>query len=415
MSHLSYIEKLLDGVNVEWKSFGEIAKIQRGASPRPIAKFITDDEDGVPWIKIGDTESGSKYVEQTAQKITKEGATKSRVLKKGDFIISNSMSFGRPYILNITGAIHDGWASISEFSDKLNSDFLYHYLSSQSVQNYWISKINSGSVSNLNADIIKTLPVPIPCPNNSEKSLAIQAEIVRILDAFTAMTAELTAELNLRKKQYNYYRDQLLSFEDGEVEWKTLSKIAEYSKARISSNELDESNYVGVNNLLQNRAGKTTSDHVPTEGNSTSYQNNDILIGNIRPYLKKIWFADRVGGTNGDVLVVHTTDQAINPRYLYHVLSGDKFFEYNMQHSKGAKMPRGNKSKIMEYLIPIPFANAPEKSLAEQARIVAILDKFDVLTTSIQEGLPREIELRQKQYEYYRNLLLSFPKSNEAA
>ena len=136
MSNLSYLEKLLDGVDVEWKSFGEIAKIQRGASPRPIAKFITDDEDGVPWIKIGDTESGSKYVEQTAQKITKEGATKSRVLKKGDFIISNSMSFGRPYILNITGAIHDGWASISEFGDKLNSDFLYHYLSSQSVQNY---------------------------------------------------------------------------------------------------------------------------------------------------------------------------------------------------------------------------------------------------------------------------------------
>ena len=88
MSNLSYLEKLLDGVDVEWKSFGEIAKIQRGASPRPIAKFITDDEDGVPWIKIGDTESGSKYVEQTAQKITKEGATKSRVLKKGDFIIA---------------------------------------------------------------------------------------------------------------------------------------------------------------------------------------------------------------------------------------------------------------------------------------------------------------------------------------
>ena len=147
---------------VKWKTLGEVAIVQRGASPRPISKYITDNEDGVPWIKIGDTSPGSKYVNQTAQKITPEGAKKSRILNIGDFIMSNSMSFGRPYILGIKGAIHDGWASISGFSETLNSDFLYHYLSSNNVQNYWAGKINSGSVSNLNADIIKTLPVPIP-------------------------------------------------------------------------------------------------------------------------------------------------------------------------------------------------------------------------------------------------------------
>ncbi|WP_268809400.1 restriction endonuclease subunit S, partial [Vibrio parahaemolyticus] len=257
--------------------------------------------------------------------------------------------------------------------------------------------------------------IPIPCPDNPEKSLAIQAEIVRILDAFTAMTTELTTELNLRKKQYNYYRDKLLSFEEGDVEWRALSEMAEYSKARISYTELDDSNYVGVESLLQNRAGKIDSTRTPDSGNLTQYNPDDILIGNIRPYLKKIWHADRVGGTNGDVLVVHPTDTAINPRYLYQVLADDKFFEYNMQHAKGAKMPRGNKPKIMEYLVPIPFASDREKSLSEQKRIVTILDKFDTLTNSITEGLPREIELRQKQYEYYRDLLLSFPKSNEGA
>ncbi|WP_222860012.1 restriction endonuclease subunit S, partial [Vibrio cholerae] len=225
-------------------------------------------------------------------------------------------------------------------------------------------------------------------------------------------TAELTAELNMRKKQYNYYRDQLLSFEEGEVEWRALSEMAEYSKARISYTELDDSNYVGVESLLQNRAGKIDSTRTPDSGNLTQYNPDDILIGNIRPYLKKIWHADRVGGTNGDVLVVHPTDTAINPRYLYQVLADDKFFEYNMQHAKGAKMPRGNKPKIMEYLVPIPFASNREKSLSEQERIVTILDKFDTLTSSITEGLPREIELRQKQYEYYRDLLLSFPKSH---
>jgi type I restriction enzyme S subunit len=173
-------------------------------------------------------------------------------------------------------------------------------------------------------------------------------------------------------------------------------------------------NYVGVDNILPNRAGKTASNYVPTEGNLTGYHDGDVLIGNIRPYLKKIWYADRAGGTNGDVLVIHLVDQNVSSRYLYQVLADDKFFDYNMQHAKGAKMPRGNKEKIMHFLIPVPYAEDPKKSLAEQARIVAILDKFDALTNSLTEGLPREIELRQKQYEHYRDLLLSFPKPESA-
>ena len=209
------LDKLLKGQKVEWQLFGEIAKIQRGASPRPISQFITEDENGIPWIRIGDTEVDSKYINSTAQKITQEGGKKSRILKKGDFIMSNSMSYGRPYILAIDGAIHDGWASITNFTSKLNPDFLYHYLLSELVQNYWKSKINSGSVSNLNADIIRTLPIPI-------LPFEVQAEIVRILDAFTAITAELTQELAkekiLREKQYQYYRDKLLSFSEAGIE-----------------------------------------------------------------------------------------------------------------------------------------------------------------------------------------------------
>jgi len=206
-----YRDQLLsfeDG-GVEWKTLGEIATIQRGASPRPIAKYITDDIDGVPWIKIGDTSPGSKYVNGTAQKVTPAGAKMSRILGKGDFIMSNSMSFGRPYILNIEGAIHDGWASISGFSDTLNSDYLYHYLSSNTVQNFWSGKINSGSVSNLNADIIKTLPVPVP-------SISKQEKIAALLDKFDILTNSLTEglprEIELRQQQYEYYRDLLLSF-----------------------------------------------------------------------------------------------------------------------------------------------------------------------------------------------------------
>ena len=207
-------ELLTFGEDVVWKTLGEVARILRGASPRPIAKYITNDEDGIPWIKIGDTSPSSKYVNRTAQKITPEGAKKSRVLKKGDFIMSNSMSFGRPHILNIDGAIHDGWVSIGDFGDKLNSDYLFHYLSSDSVQSYWFSKINSGSVSNLNADIIKTLQIPIP-------PLAEQERIVAILDKFDTLVNDISvglpAELNARRTQYEYYRNKLLSFEEASV------------------------------------------------------------------------------------------------------------------------------------------------------------------------------------------------------
>ncbi|WP_116644339.1 restriction endonuclease subunit S [Salinivibrio sp. HTSP] len=198
------------------------------------------------------------------------------------------------------------------------------------------------------------------------------------------------------------FLDKLL---DGvEVEWKALREIAAYSKVRVSYESLNEDNYVGVDNLLQNKAGKTQSTRVPKQGNLVQFKTHDILIGNIRPYLKKIWHADCDGGTNGDVLVVQVTDDTVSPFFLYQVLGNDKFFEYNMQYAKGAKMPRGNKDKILDYPIPIPCPNNPEKSLAIQAEIVRILDTFTELTTE----LTTELNARKQQYNYYREQLLTF-------
>ena len=148
--------------------------------------------------------------------------------------------------------------------------------------------------------------------------------------------------------------------------------------------------------------GKKSSSHVPVSGNLTKFEKDDILIGNIRPYLRKIWLADCCGGTNGDVLDIRVKDKEnIYPRFLYYVLSSESFFEYNNSSSKGAKMPRGDKQAIMNYEFNIP-------SIEEQIRIVNILDKFDKLVNDISVGLPAEIEMRRKQYEYYRNKLLCF-------
>lgn len=201
-----------EGVDgVEWKKLGEISVIVRGASPRPINKFLTNGSEGVNWIKIGDTKAGAKYITETKEKITKEGASKSRYVKKGDFILSNSMSFGRPYILAVDGCIHDGWLSISAFENVLISDYFYYILNSAKVQQEMKMKASfGGAVQNLNVDIVKSLEIPIP-------PLPEQRRIVAILDHFETLVNDLSvglpAELEARRKQYEYYRDKLLTFD----------------------------------------------------------------------------------------------------------------------------------------------------------------------------------------------------------
>jgi type I restriction enzyme S subunit len=185
-----------------------------------------------------------------------------------------------------------------------------------------------------------------------------------------------------------------------------LGEVTNYSKTRICASELNSENYIGVDNLLQNKQGKTNSNYVPEKGKLCQFEIGDILIGNIRPYLKKIWKADRVGGTNGDVLVIRINEannNKLTSDYLYCLLASDSFFEYDTQHSKGSKMPRGNKTSVMNFKIPVP-------PLAEQQRIVAVLDKFEALINDISSGLPAEIKMRRLQYEYYRNKLLTFSK-----
>ena len=184
------------------------------------------------------------------------------------------------------------------------------------------------------------------------------------------------------------------------VEYKRLSEIAEYSKERIEAKDVNEATYVGVDNLLSDKQGRTNSVYVPVEGRLTKYQVGDILIGNIRPYLKKIWLSDCTGGTNGDVLVIHIFKNTIKPKYLYYILSSDTFFQYDMQNAKGAKMPRGNKEAIMRYSIPVP-------PLEVQSEIIKILDNFTELTAE----LTAELSARKRQYEYYRGNLFEFGDS----
>lgn len=188
------------------------------------------------------------------------------------------------------------------------------------------------------------------------------------------------------------------------VEYVKLGEVCEYSKDRIDALALDETNFVSVENLLQNRGGKTISSSVPATGKWTRFEKGHILIGNIRPYLKKIWLADRTGGTNGDVLCIKIKKELgtnISPSFLFQLLASDDFFTYDMNYAKGAKMPRGDKSAVLNYLIPIP-------PLPVQEEIVRILDTFSELQAELQKELEAELQARQQQYQFYRDKLFAF-------
>ncbi len=162
----------MDKSKWEYKKLGEVCTIERGGSPRPIADYITDDSNGINWIKIGDAVEGSRYITQTKEKIKPEGVKKSRLVHRGDFILSNSMSFGRPYILDIDGCIHDGWLVLHDNDKKFNKDFLYYYLSASSTYNTFKKLAVGGVVNNLNSQLVRGVSVAIPPINDQQRIVA---------------------------------------------------------------------------------------------------------------------------------------------------------------------------------------------------------------------------------------------------
>ena len=175
----------------EFEVFGKLVSIYRGGSPRPIEAYITTNPSGINWIKIGDVEEGAKYITSTQERIIPEGKSKSREVHKGDFILSNSMSFGRPYILKVDGCIHDGWLTIQDYQDTFDTDFLYYMLSSEVVFNQYVSMAAGSSVQNLNKEKVAAVKLFYP-PSKTEQSA--------IANVFSDMDTEIaTLETKLAK------------------------------------------------------------------------------------------------------------------------------------------------------------------------------------------------------------------------
>lgn len=417
MSQLNFLEKLLDGIEVEWKPLREVCDFKNGFA----FKSNLFKETGLPIVRITNIDGLNVVLDEVkyfSPNDYKEDISSFEV-SMGDILIAMSgATTGKVgFYKNETKCYLN--QRVGKFIPKnniLNNKFLYHFLLLNTEAIYILA--GGGAQPNLSSNtLMSKLLIPIPIPSNPEKSLAIQSEIVRILDTFTALTAELTAELTMRKKQYNYYRDQLLSFDDDEVEWKTLGDVTKkwysggtptagkaeyYENGDIPWLRTQEVKFSDINSteikITQAALKNSAAKWIPE--NCVIIAISGATAG--RSAINKIPLT-----TNQHCGCLEIDDTKALYRYVFHWVS----FNYENIKSLG-QGARGdlNSTIIKNFKLPIPYATAPDKSLKEQARIVEILDKFDTLTNSITEGLPREIELRQKQYEYYRDMLFSFPK-----
>jgi type I restriction enzyme S subunit len=390
---MSVLDKLLHGVEVEWKTLGELVKLVKG---KQLNKELLSVDGLYPAYNGGTSFSGFtdvyNYNENTTI-ISQGGASAGFV----NFVKTKFFANAHCYV-------------ILPKIEIVENRYIYHFL--KLSQESLMTKKHGAGIPALSTNEILEIPIPIPCPDNSKKSLSIQKEIARILDTFTELTTELTAELTARKKQYSYYREQLLSFEDGEVEWKSLGEVVLSTSNIRWKDTLKSFRYIDLTSVCRDKnviieTIEINKDNAPSRAQKLLLK-NDVIFATTRPTQQRLClitedYSGEVASTGYCVLRANTN--VILPKWIYFWITSNQFKNYVEENQSGSAYPAISDAKVKEFQIPIP-------SLEEQERIVSILDKFDILTTSISEGLPKEIELRKKQYEYYRDLLLTFPKNN---
>ena len=282
------------------------------------------------------------------------------------------------------------------FPDAINPEFANYYFKCDFFLGE-VAKIRKDAVNQSSMAISDLKKISIPVPPLSE-----QQHIVEELDLLSSIIEKKKTQLNeldnmAQSLFYEMFGDPISNEKGWEV--KKLGEICNYSKTRIGSEELSIKNYVGVENLLQKCEGKIDAVKVPEGISLTEYIIGDVLIGNIRPYLKKIWLASYRGGCNGDVLVIRRLpvyQNTVNPIYLFKCLSDNAFFDYDMQFSKGEKMPRGDKKEILKYPILMPPTDLQNQF---SSKVEAVEHQKELIKQSI-----KEVEtLFNSRMDYYFN------------
>lgn len=411
----------------KWIKIEDAFEVARGGSPRPIKSFITNDANGINWIKIGDTLKGGKYITATKEKIIPEGVKKSRFVKKGDFILSNSMSFGRPYILDIDGCIHDGWLVLSQKKECYNKDFLYYLLSSPLVHNQFLDKVSGAVVNNLNALKVKSVWIPY-------LSLDEQIKIVEKIESlFEQIELYNQKKIHLDDLQQNFPRKieksiiqyaiqgklvkqdtsdepasellkRILEQKDRMVKEKLIKKekpLPPITEEEIPFDIPDTWEWARLGNLvLRNIGGGTPSKSIPeywngsipwasvkdlksniidstqdtiTELGLEKSSSNLIEKGNLivctRMGLGKIAINQMPIAINQDLRALYLPDQLEKEYVIY-------YFNTLTLTGKGATVKGINLTELNSLLIPVPPLN-------EQRRIVSKIKKMFLQTEKI--------------------------------
>ena len=378
---MKYIEKLLNGAEVKWMPLGEVTTYEQPTSYL-VKSTNYNDSYTTPVLTAGKT----FILGYTNEEDGVYKASVSPVIIFDDFTTANKwVDFDFKAKSSAMKMI------TSKDESKVLLRYIYHWL------NTLPSELVEGDHKRQWISNFCNKRIPIPCPDNPKRSFEIQQTLVDILDKFTTLEAELEAELDCRKRQYEYYRNQLLSFDMlkrggqklNNVEYKALSEVAEIRRGkRLVKSELSTSGNYAVYQNSMIPLGYYSKSNV-SEG--TTFVISAGSAGEIGYSPNRFWAAD-------DVYYFICNDGVCSKYVYYFLLIKQQSIKRQVRR---ASVPRLSKTAFEKLKIPIP-------SLAEQQRIVSILDKFEALTTSISEGLPKEIELRRKQYEYYRNQLLSF-------
>ena len=394
---MPFIEQLLNGEDVEWKKLGEVITIEKG---KQLNKSLLTESGEYPAYNGGVTYSGftDKYNYSENKIIISQGGASAGFV---NFITTKFYANAHCYVVlpNIS---------------KVDNKYVYHLLK-MNQENLMGKQLGAGIPALHTANILG-ISIPIPCPDNPTKSLDIQHKIVEILDKFT----ELEAELDCRKRQYEYYRNQLLSFDMlnrggqklNDVKTMTLGDLGTFvrgsglQKKDLTTQGIPAIHYGQIYTYYGTYAKKTKSfvtKEIAEKLKKVNY--GDVIITNtsenIEDVCKAVVYLLKEQGVTGGHASIFKPSEKIIGKYLAYYTQTTDFAIEKRKFAKGTKVIDVNAKDLAKIKIPLP-------PLFVQSEIVEILDKFDTLCNSISEGLPKEIELRRKQYEYYRNQLLTF-------
>jgi len=370
MSNLEQLINELCPDGVKYKELGKIVKISNGKDH----KHLADGE-----IPVYGSGGVMRYANQC-------------IYDKVSVLIPRKGSIGNIFYIDTPF-----WTVDTIFYTKINLNlinarFLYHYLLTQNIE-----KLNTaGGVPSLTKTVLDRIQIPLP-------PIPVQEEIVRILDKFTKLTAELTAELTARKQQYEYYRDELFAFSDN-VLYKPLQEIADIGTGGSNTNEELE---IGKYPFFVRSQEVRRKDSYEFDETAIITSGDGVGVGKIFHYVEGKY------ALHQRAYRIHINTDDVIPKYYYYYMKS-AFLSYIEKNSFHSSVTSIRRPMLNNLPVPIPYPEDKEKSLAEQQRIVDILDRFDKLCNNISEGLPAEIEARQKQYEYYRDKLLTFKKKEAA-